>query len=82
MFRKIKIKNKNEIIALIFLLILTITATSYYNFTQKKIKNNYNEIINNIYFKKTVNHFLNICKFLNILIISLELEKIKKNPLK
>ena len=59
MFKKIKIKNKNEIIALIFLLILTITATSYYNFTQKKVKNNYNEIINNIYFKKTVNHFLN-----------------------
>ena len=59
MFRKIKIKNKNEIIALIFLLILTVTATSYYNFTQKKIKNNYNEIINNIYFKKTANHFLN-----------------------
>ena len=59
MFKKIKIKNKNEIIALIFLLILTITATSYYNFTQKKIKNNYNEIINNIYFKKTANHFLN-----------------------
>ena len=59
MFKKIKIKNKNEIIALIFLLILTITATSYYNFTQKEIKNNYNEIINNIYFKKTANHFLN-----------------------
>ena len=59
MFKKIKIKNKNEIIALIFLLILTITATSYYNFTQKKIKNNYNEIINNIYFKKTANYFLN-----------------------
>ena len=59
MFKKIKIKNKNEIIALIFLLILTVTATSYYNFTQKKIKNNYNEIINNVYFKKTANHFLN-----------------------
>ena len=58
MFKKIKIKNKNEIIALIFLLILTVTATSYYNFTQKKIKNNYNEIINNIYFKKTASHFI------------------------
>jgi murein DD-endopeptidase MepM/ murein hydrolase activator NlpD len=61
MFRKIKIKikNKNEIIALIFLILLTVTATSYYNYTQKKIRNNYNEIINNIYFKKTANHFLN-----------------------
>jgi len=55
---KIKIKNKNEFIALIFLIILTVTATSYYNYTQKKIKNNYNEIINNIYFKKTAKHFL------------------------
>ena len=61
MFSKIKnkIKNKNEIIALIFLLILTITLTTYYNFTKKKIQNSYNEIINNIYFKKTTNHFLN-----------------------
>ncbi len=55
---KIKIKNKNEIIALVFLIVLTVTFTSYYNFTKKKIENNYNEIINNIFFKKTVNHFL------------------------
>ena len=61
MFSKIKnkIKNKNEIIALIFLLILTITLTTYYNYTKKKIQISYNEIINNIYFKKTTNHFLN-----------------------
>tara|TARA_Y100001970_G_scaffold194667_1_gene236630 strand:+ start:143 stop:1435 length:1293 start_codon:yes stop_codon:yes gene_type:complete len=60
MFSKIKnkIKNKNEIIALIFLLILTITLTTYYNYTKKKIQISYNEIINNIYFKKTTNHFL------------------------
>ena len=56
---KNKIKNKNEIIALIFLLILTITLTTYYNYTKKKILISYNEIINNIYFKKTTNHFLN-----------------------
>ena len=56
---KIKIKNKNEIIALVFLIVLTVTFTSYYNFTKKKIENNYNEIINNIFFKKTANHFLN-----------------------
>ena len=61
MFRKIKIKikNINEIIALTSLIILTVIFTSYYNYTQKKIKNNYNEIINNIYFKKTTDHFLN-----------------------
>jgi murein DD-endopeptidase MepM/ murein hydrolase activator NlpD len=55
---KIKIKNKNEIIALASLIILTIIFTSYYNYTKKKITDNYNEIINNIYFKKTANHFL------------------------
>ena len=58
MFNKIKIKNKNEIKALVFLLVLTITLTSYFNFTKKKINNNYNELINNIYFKKTTKHFL------------------------
>ena len=56
---KSKIKNKNEILALAFLLILTITFTSYYNFTKEKIKYNYIEIINNIYFKKTKNYFIN-----------------------
>ena len=56
---KIKIKNKNEIFALICLLVLTISLTSYYNFTKKRIKDNYKEIINNIYFKKTTNHFFN-----------------------
>jgi murein DD-endopeptidase MepM/ murein hydrolase activator NlpD len=56
---KFKIKNRNEIFALSFLIIITISFTSYYNFTKKKINNNYKEIINNIYFKKTVNHFLN-----------------------
>ena len=55
---KIKIKNKNEILALILLMIITVTFTNYYNYTKKKIKTNYNEIINNVYFKKTANHFL------------------------
>ena len=56
---KIKIKNKNEIIALAILIILTVIFTSYYNYTKQKIQNNYNEIINNIYFKKTTKHFFN-----------------------
>ena len=54
---KIKIKNKNEIFALSLLIITTIAFTTYYNFTKQKINNNYKEVINNIYFKKTVNHF-------------------------
>ena len=56
---KIKVKNKNEILALVSLIILTASFTSYYNYTKKQIKNNYNEIINNVYFKKTTDHFFN-----------------------
>ena len=56
---KLKIKNKNEILALSFLLITTISFTTYYNFSQKRIQNNVSDTINNIYFKKTINHFLN-----------------------
>ncbi len=55
---KYKIKNKNEILALTFLLITTIGFTSYYNFSQQRITNNVSDTINNIYFKKTINHFL------------------------
>ena len=55
---KFKIKNRNEFFALGLLIIITISFTSYYNFTKEKINNNYKEIINNIYFKKTTNHFL------------------------
>ena len=60
MFSKIKnkIKNKKEILALSFLIIITVSFTNYYNYTKKKINNNYNEILNNIYFKKTADHFL------------------------
>ena len=54
---KIKIKNRNEIFALSLLIITTIAFTTFYNFTKQKINNNYKEVINNIYFKKTVNHF-------------------------
>ncbi len=53
-----KIKNKKETLALIFLITITITFTTYFNYTQKKIKNSYNDLINNIYFKKTSTHFL------------------------
>ena len=54
-----KIKNKNKILALSILIIATVFFTSYYNYTKEKINKNYKEIINNIYFKKTANHFLN-----------------------
>ena len=55
-FKK-KLTNNTEIIALGLLLITTILSTTYYNFNKQKIYNNYKNIINNIYFKKTINHF-------------------------
>ena len=56
---KIKIKKNTEIIALNLLIFITIIATSYYNFTKSRVYSNYNIITNNIYFKKTLNHFFN-----------------------
>ena len=56
---KKKIKNNSEIIALTFLIIVTIISTTYYNYNKKKIYNNYKNTIHNIYFKKTINHIFN-----------------------
>ncbi len=54
---KIKIKNKNELFALSILIVVTIVFTFFYSHTKKKISSNYKELINNVYFKKTTNHF-------------------------
>ena len=56
---KIKIKKNLEIIALSFLILITIIFTSYYNYNKKKIFNNYSNLLHNIYFKKSINHLLN-----------------------
>ena len=53
----LKFKVKNEIIALTILIILTSIFTIYHNQTKNKIKDNYKKIIENFFFKKTVNHF-------------------------
>ena len=55
---KIKLKNKKEILILSFLILMSIIFTNYYNYTKNKINNNYKDIINNVYFKKTTKHFL------------------------
>ncbi len=55
---QIKIKNKKEILALILLIFITVTFTTFYNIQQKKIEKNFNNLINNIYLKKTTKHFL------------------------
>ena len=57
MINKFKFKIQNEIIALFALIIITTVLTLYYNYTKKRINNDYKQIIENIYFKKTINHF-------------------------
>ena len=61
MLKKLKIKlEKNlEILALALLILITIIFTSYYNYNKKKIYNNYNDLLNNIYLKKSLNQILN-----------------------
>ena len=59
MLNKLKFRIQNEIIALLALIIITTVLTLYYNFTKKRINNDYKQIIENVYFKKTINHFLN-----------------------
>tara|TARA_B100001057_G_scaffold480919_1_gene554335 strand:- start:208 stop:1497 length:1290 start_codon:yes stop_codon:yes gene_type:complete len=60
MFKKLKhkISDKKEVFILITLLIMTATITTYYNYDQTKTRNNFNNLINNIYLKKTAKHFL------------------------
>ena len=61
MFNKLKskLKKNTEIVALGLLILITIISTTYYNQSKKKIYKNYKNTINNIYLKKTINHFLN-----------------------
>ena len=56
---KLKIRKNLEIFALGLLIGITIAFTSYYNFNKKKIFNNYSNLLDNIYFKKSVNQILN-----------------------
>ncbi len=59
MLNKIKqqLKKNNEIVALAFLILITIISTSYFNFNKNKIHLNYKNLLNNVYLKKTVYHF-------------------------
>ncbi|WP_440923080.1 M23 family metallopeptidase [Candidatus Pelagibacter sp.] len=61
MFQKLnlKIKIKNEFFLLFLVLSITVISTGYHNYSKKKITTNYREIVENIYFKKTINHIFN-----------------------
>ena len=55
---KYKIKKNFEIFSLLILIIITVTFTSFFNF-KKNLKNEtYNNFIDNIYFKKTLNYLI------------------------
>ena len=60
MLKKIKlnIKKNLEIFALGLLILITITFTSYYNYNKKKIFNNYSNLLDNVYFKKSFSQIL------------------------
>ena len=56
---KLKIKKNLEIFALGLLIAITISFTSYYNYNKKNIFNNYSNLLDNVYFKKSLNQILN-----------------------
>ena len=55
---KFKIRIKKELISLILLVVITGVSTGYYNFTKNQINYQYKELLGNVYFKKTLNHFI------------------------
>ena len=52
------LKKNTEILALFILILISVISTSYFNFNKDRIIKNYVESFNNIYFKKTLNHFI------------------------
>ena len=55
---KLNVKKNIEILALGFLILVTIIFTSYYNYNKKKIFYNYTNLLENVYFKKSFNQIL------------------------
>ena len=55
---KIKIKKNIEIFALVLIILIIAGASSYYNFKKNFEKKTYINFIDNIYFKKTLNHII------------------------
>ena len=53
------IKRNTEIAFLILLVVLTLLSTTFYNSKKKIVNENYKELINNIYFKKSIEYIFN-----------------------
>ena len=60
MLKKIRsrIKKNLEIFALGLLIAITVIFTSYYNYNKEKVFNNYSNLLDNVYFKKSFNQIL------------------------
>ena len=54
-----KIKKNIEILALVLLILITALSTSYFNYKKSNEHKIYNNIIDNIYLRKTLNHIIN-----------------------
>tara|TARA_B100000902_G_C27110887_1_gene813510 strand:- start:516 stop:833 length:318 start_codon:yes stop_codon:yes gene_type:complete len=54
-----KLKKNFEIAGLLFLILITALSTSYFNHKKNIAAETYNNFIDNIYFKKTLNHLVN-----------------------
>ena len=55
-----KLFKKNlEILFIFFLMIVTILSTTSYNSHKREIKESYKDVINNVYFQKTISHIFN-----------------------
>ena len=56
----LKIFKKNtEVVFLLLLMIITIMSTTFYNNKKLIIDKNYKDLVNNIYFQKSLNHIFN-----------------------
>jgi len=55
---KNKLKKNFEIIGLIVLIVFTAISTSYFNYNKNQNINIQNNFVDNIYFKKTLNHLV------------------------
>ena len=55
---KTKIKKNFEIFSLILLILITAFSTSYFNYSKNKNSEIYNDFIDNVYFKKTLENII------------------------
>ena len=55
---KNKLKKNLEIFGLISLILITAISTNYFNHKKKLNEEKYNNFVDNIYFKKTLNHIV------------------------